>query len=355
MPQPMSQRYWDDVQEGDDLPGHSIPITWTEIVIHVGAAQNYDLVHFDREYTQGGGIRDVFMHTGWYNGHFGKILSDWAGLDGWVRKFRQEMRRMNHPGDTTSFKGRVQRTYEQDGRHLVDLELWAENQREGKTTLAAATVELPVRGAGAVPFPAVPDYALRMSPTAGESPTPPFAPRESLRSAEDFLVEARKAIGWESKPTTFTYPVEYEPVRRYCHMVREDNPLYLNPAYAETTRFGGVIAPLQFPYVTREFWPPPSDPRLAMGSPFVPAPTPGDHPINLSSEEEYFRPVRIGDQITEKQRMADIYIKSIRVDPKSFWIVSERIFWNQRGEVVKISRGTLVKHRTPEEIAAMAE
>jgi hypothetical protein len=34
-----------------------------------------------------------------------------------------------------------------DGRHLVDLEMWLENDREGVTSPATAVVSLPVRGA----------------------------------------------------------------------------------------------------------------------------------------------------------------------------------------------------------------
>ena len=139
------QRFWEDVQEGEELPSHSVFIDQTEIVIHVGATQNYDKVHFDREYTQSGGHPDMFMHTTWYNGHFGRLLGDFAGLDGWIKSTTQQMRRMNHPGDTATFSGRVTRKYREGDEHLVDLELWGYDQRGERTILGGATVVLPAR------------------------------------------------------------------------------------------------------------------------------------------------------------------------------------------------------------------
>ena len=349
------QRYWEDIQEGEEVPSHSVPIDMTEIVIHVGATQNYDKVHFDREYTQSGGHPDMFMHTTWYNGHFGRMLGNFVGLDGWIKSTSQQMRRMNHPGDTTTFSGRVARKYQDGDEHLVDIELWAGNQRVEVTTPARATVALPSRSGWKPPFPEPAQAYLDMSPAAPESAAPVTRPASDLRTPEEYLEEARKWIGWESAPSTFTYPMEYEPIRRFCHMIKDDNPLYLDPAYAKTTRFGGVICPPAYSITYREFWPPPTDPTMVMGTPTFQFPTPGTHAANLSSEEENYQPVHIGDMITTKRRFEDVMIKPLRVDPKTFWITSATMAWNQRGEVVRISRGTLVLHRTPEEVAAAGD
>jgi hypothetical protein len=44
------------------------------------------------------------------------------------------------------FRGHVTRVYvADDGSHRVDLAIWAENDREGVTTPATATVTLPTR------------------------------------------------------------------------------------------------------------------------------------------------------------------------------------------------------------------
>jgi len=169
-------------------------------------------------------------------------------------------------------------------------------------------------------------------------------------SIEKIYEEARNSIGTESATVCGRYPIEYEPIRRYCHMVEDVNPLFLDPEHAKTTKYGAVICP---PFMVNILgrdsdyispWPPRERP------PFPPVRTPGGRNVNIAIEWEFFRPVRVGDRISCKERLADVYIKPVRLDPKAFWIVLERIFSNQGGEVVAISRNTMVRHRTPKEI-----
>lgn len=139
------QRYWEDIKEGDEVPGYSMHLDWTRIFHTVSGSQDFYPVHHDREFAQSGGHPDIFVMTGFMQGSFSHLLTDYVGDDGWVKKFRMEMRRMNHPGDTMSLKGKVLKKYEDGGEKLLDLEVWAENQREGVTTPSFATVRLPSR------------------------------------------------------------------------------------------------------------------------------------------------------------------------------------------------------------------
>ena len=54
---------------------------------------------------------------------------------------RLEMRRMNMNGDTMKVKGKI--AGKRPETNEIDIELWAENDREGITTPASATVTLP--------------------------------------------------------------------------------------------------------------------------------------------------------------------------------------------------------------------
>ena len=54
------------------------------------------------------------------------------------------------------------------------------------------------------------------------------------RSAEEVLKEARKLIGVETKPRQALYPVEHDPIRRFCHMTNDNNPLFLDPEVSKT-------------------------------------------------------------------------------------------------------------------------
>lgn len=146
MSQRHPQRYWDDVKEGDEILGYTLDINWTRVVKQVSGSQDFYEVHHDPGFARSGGHRELFVNTGFMQSCFSHLLTDFVGEEGWVKKFHMEMRRMNHLGDRMSLKGKVAKKYVQDGEHLLDLDVWAENEREGVTTPSFATVMLPSRG-----------------------------------------------------------------------------------------------------------------------------------------------------------------------------------------------------------------
>ena len=171
------------------------------------------------------------------------------------------------------------------------------------------------------------------------------------KTPEEILEEARKHIGRETRSSQGRYPVEYDPIRRFCHMSGDANPLFLDPEYARKTKHGEVVCPPLFVgyFGSGGLWPPSQEttPKRAPALPDVP--TPGDKAINMSTDWEFFRPVKVGDRLSSVNRIADVFIKAIRLDPKAFWIVTEATYSNQYGEVVAKSRNTLLVHRSAEQ------
>jgi acyl dehydratase len=142
----VTQRYWDDVSEGDELPGFELYLSETKMVEQVSGSQDFYAVHHDREFARSGGHPDIFFNTGFTRAALGRLLTDYAGVDGWVRRLQYAMRRMNRPGDTLKVRGKVVKKYiADDGAPVVDIDLGIENQREGVATPATATVMLPKR------------------------------------------------------------------------------------------------------------------------------------------------------------------------------------------------------------------
>lgn len=185
----------------------------------------------------------------------------------------------------------------------------------------------------------------------------------------DYDIEAVRAewIGKKTPRSHGRYPVEYDPIRRHCHMVEDENPLFLDPSFAKETAHGGVIAP---PVLAGYFagdgaWPPTGGPTQGQrrsgeqiepeGSIIGDVPTRGERLINMNVAWEYFAPVRIGDELSSETVLADIFEKSIRLDPKAVWIVTERRIFNQRDELVATNTNTLLTHRRPDVVAAEAE
>ena len=141
-----AQRYWEDVAVGDELHGFDLYLSETKIAEQVSGSQDFYPVHHDRPFARAGGHEDIFVNTGFTRAALARLLTDYAGVDGWVCSLSYQMRRMNRPGDTMRLRGHVTRTYlADDGSHRVDLDIWVENDREGTTTPATATVMLPSR------------------------------------------------------------------------------------------------------------------------------------------------------------------------------------------------------------------
>ncbi len=142
---PLPQTYFEDVNVGDEIPGFSYKLDWTEMVKQVSGSQDFYAVHHDPEFARSGGHKDIFYNTGWTRANLYRLMADFAGPDGWVRKLHFEMRRMNRPNNTIQVKGKVTGKEVTDEGNLVHLDVWIENDEEGMATPASGTVILPSR------------------------------------------------------------------------------------------------------------------------------------------------------------------------------------------------------------------
>lgn len=139
------QRYWEDVAEGDEIEGFALDITPRRTFLQVSGSQDWYPVHFDAAFARKAGHADTFMNTGFLQAALVRVITDWMGDEGFLKRLRFEMRRQQRPGDTMVCKGRVTRKYEAEGACCVEFAVWLENEREGVTTPGSATVILPRR------------------------------------------------------------------------------------------------------------------------------------------------------------------------------------------------------------------
>ena len=174
----------------------------------------------------------------------------------------------------------------------------------------------------------------------------------NTRISYDIEAVRKQWIGQRGEIVRGRYPVEYETIRRHCYMTEDTNPLFLDPEFAATTKYGSVIAPA----VQTDFfsWPglwPPVE-KGGGNTLLSKVPTIGDRKINLNTTWEFHLPVKIGDRLYSYPQIVDVYMKPIRLDPKSVWILYENRIFNQNDELVAVGRNTLLSHRPPEEVAA---
>lgn len=134
---------WDDVGIGDELPSIELTITPKRLHLQTSGSQDWYPVHFDPAFARKSGHAGVFMNTGWIQAALVRLITDWMGDAGFLRRLKFEMRRQHRLGDTVIARGRVVGKDERESN--VELEVWLENEREGVATQGEATVVLPSR------------------------------------------------------------------------------------------------------------------------------------------------------------------------------------------------------------------
>jgi len=139
------QVHWDDVEIGGELSGFDIEIKPRRVFLQISGSQDWYPVHHDPAFARKGGHEDIFMNTGFTQAALVRVITDWMGDGGFLRKLYFEMRRQQRPGDTMACRGRVTDRYRKDGEGWVEVDVWAENEREGVTSPGRAWVILPMR------------------------------------------------------------------------------------------------------------------------------------------------------------------------------------------------------------------
>ena len=160
--------------------------------------------------------------------------------------------------------------------------------------------------------------------------------------------EIRSYIGREGEEYSFVVPLEPGQDYAVAAAVDEPNPLYMDEAFAKTTPFGGLIAPYmyfqaaagQFTHVSglRPDGIPAAGARAgALPSPPIPLP----RVMAGGTEIEYIRPIRPGERLTAKSRIADITEREGRTGPLVFQ-TNETTYRDDAGNPVVIVRGTSI-------------
>ena len=138
--------YVEDVTVGDELPPLvKGPIQQIQLTRYAGASGDFNPIHQDDEFAKAAGMGGVFAHGMLSMGFVAQALTDWAGA-GTVRKLGVRFAGLVRPKDVVTCRGRVLARSSKDDLHLVDLEVWAENQRGEKVLTGKATLSLPSRG-----------------------------------------------------------------------------------------------------------------------------------------------------------------------------------------------------------------
>ena len=162
----------------------------------------------------------------------------------------------------------------------------------------------------------------------------------------DLLDEIKKYIGTESEP--IVYSIDKGAIKFFAESIMNPDPLYRDEKYARTAKHGEIVAPPTFYGGATSVRNTSSDNPSTVSSTYVPMP-PGWFGLNAGDDFELFAPVKPGDTLTCREKVVDAYEKQGRSGHLIF-VVREKTFTNQHGQVVLIRRGTSVSRApVPEE------
>ena len=138
--------YFEDVEIGAEMPLLAKgPIRQIQLTRYAGASGDFNPIHQDPAFAKAAGMGDVFAHGMLSMGFVAQSVTDWLGV-GSVQKLGVRFAGLVRLGDVITCRGKIlaKRSAKEAGRGqgVVDLELWAENQKGEKVVTGRATVAL---------------------------------------------------------------------------------------------------------------------------------------------------------------------------------------------------------------------
>ena len=156
--------------------------------------------------------------------------------------------------------------------------------------------------------------------------------------------EVRALIGQETEPERNRFPISEEMAFDVADAIQDPNPLYVDSAYAQRSRYGGILCP---PLATwKDIGPPIGYFGAGQESHFqVPLPF-NSYGLNGGADWQFLRPVYAGDWITRRFRILEIYQKEGRSGPLIF-VVRQETQTNQNGQVVNQAKRVSIHRALP--------
>ncbi|MBM4405894.1 MAG: hypothetical protein FJ039_06915 [Chloroflexi bacterium] len=141
--------YVEDVQEGQEIPTFQRQTDLMHWNRFAAVNDEFVQIHMDDEAAKKAGMTGAFGMGNLRYAYILNMLRAWAGINGDIRRLDVQHRAISYKHDVLTAKGKVTKKYAKDGKHFVDLDVEVTNQKNEKTTLGTATVEMPSKMAHA--------------------------------------------------------------------------------------------------------------------------------------------------------------------------------------------------------------
>lgn len=144
-PTDTQQVYFEDVTVGQEIALTLVPST-QQLVLWAAGSGDFYQIHYDTDFAKSTGLSGIIVHGALKHALLGRMLHEWIGYGGTIKKWGVSYRGMDYPGQELACKGVVTAKRQEGGEHLVDLDIWTQNPQGQRTTPGTATVALPARG-----------------------------------------------------------------------------------------------------------------------------------------------------------------------------------------------------------------
>lgn len=141
---------------------------------------------------------------------------------------------------------------------------------------------------------------------------------------EEGLDDLRKRIGIKIENTVepWNYEATRDAIRHYAHGIGDDNPLWCDPDYAATTKYGSIVALPSFLFSTS---------RIVSG---YCGGLPGVHAMWAGAEWTWHKPVLRNDTISTEAYLKDLIEHQTRFAGRAYQQIYHVDFQNQHGDHV---------------------
>ena len=141
----MKRILFEDFAVGHEIPSLTNKTNLVQLIRYSAATWNFFLLHLEKEFAQQQGFKDVNIHAPFHGALLARMITDWTGDPGYLKKLSYRVTVMSFPGDTLVCKGKIIRKYHEQGENLLDCDLWVENQNGVRVASGYSTVSLPSR------------------------------------------------------------------------------------------------------------------------------------------------------------------------------------------------------------------
>lgn len=143
----LKQLYFEEVGAGDSLPSREYgPLTIVDTVRWAGLQENWQHLHFDRDHVrQHNGLRTFIASGAYRQALLMRLLTDWIGPRGLLRKLSVRHTHSTFEGDTMHFSGRVIEKSADPSDPWIACEVEGKNQEGRQILTGRCTVIIPPR------------------------------------------------------------------------------------------------------------------------------------------------------------------------------------------------------------------